>query len=86
MKNSKLENSKFKYFTQLELENIRAFGTKQILKLADENGNPTQWTVLLGDNGVGKSTLLECFGWMKPDLAEKPDLGISFVFKPNPSD
>jgi predicted ATP-binding protein involved in virulence len=70
MKNSKLKNSKFKYFTQLELENVRAFGTKQILKLADENGDPTQWTVLLGDNGVGKSTLLECFGWMMPNLAD----------------
>src|SRR5215213_4928836 len=64
-----MKNSKFKYFTQLELENVRAFGIRQVLKLADENGNPTQWTVLLGDNGVGKTTLLQCFGWMKPDLA-----------------
>lgn len=66
-----MNNSKFKYFTQLELENVRAFGTKQVLKLTDDNGNPTQWTVLLGDNGVGKTTLLQCFGWMKPDLANE---------------
>lgn len=64
-----MNNSKFKYVTQLELENVRAFGSKQILKLTDDNGNPTQWTVLLGDNGVGKTTLLQCLGWMKPDLA-----------------
>jgi energy-coupling factor transporter ATP-binding protein EcfA2 len=64
-----MKNSKFKYFTQLEVENVRVFGKKQVLKLADDNFHPTQWTLLLGDNGVGKTTLLECFGWLEPDLA-----------------
>ena len=29
---------------------------------------PIQWTLILGDNGVGKTTLLQCLAWMKPDL------------------
>ena len=49
------------YFLSLTVENIRCFGPPQRLDLADEKGHPAQWTVLLGDNGVGKTTLLQCF-------------------------
>jgi ABC-type multidrug transport system ATPase subunit len=47
------------YFLSLELENVRCFGKKQKLDLSDGNGNPARWTVILGDNGTGKTTLLE---------------------------
>lgn len=47
------------YFLSLSLENVRCFGAKQILDLSDRNGRPAQWTVILGDNGTGKTTLLE---------------------------
>ena len=54
------------YFSSLELENVRCFGGCQVLKLTDEQGRPAQWTLLLGDNGVGKTTLLQCLAWMRP--------------------
>lgn len=58
------------YFTSLNLENVRRFGGKFYLDLIDENGNLAQWTLLLGDNGVGKTTLLQCLGWMRPVLVD----------------
>ena len=54
------------YFSSLELENVRCFGERQVLKLVDDQGRPVQWTLLLGDNGVGKTTLLQCLAWMRP--------------------
>jgi energy-coupling factor transporter ATP-binding protein EcfA2 len=48
------------YFLSLEVENVRCFGPRQKLDLSDGNGRPAQWTVILGDNGTGKTTLLEC--------------------------
>lgn len=54
------------YFSSLELENVRCFGRSQALSLTDDAGNPVQWTLILGDNGVGKTTLLQCLAWMRP--------------------
>jgi hypothetical protein len=54
------------YFKCLKLENVRSFGNEQPLDLTDESGNLARWTLLLGDNGVGKTTLLQCLGWMRP--------------------
>ncbi len=53
------------YFLSLEVENVLCFKDKQILDLTDKNGNPAQWTVILGDNGVGKTTLLRCLAGME---------------------
>lgn len=47
------------YFLSLEVENARCFGRKQKLDLSDGNGKWKPWTVLLGENGVGKTTLLQ---------------------------
>ena len=54
------------YFSSLELANVRCFGKRQVLELTDDEGRPAQWTLLLGDNGVGKTTLLQCLAWMRP--------------------
>jgi predicted ATP-binding protein involved in virulence len=51
---------------QLILENIRSFDGEQVLDLTDGKGNPARWTLLLGDNGVGKTTLLECIVGLTP--------------------
>lgn len=59
------------YFASLELENVRCFGERQILDLTDDEGRLAQWTILLGDNGVGKTTLLQCLAWMRPIPASK---------------
>src|SRR5437868_3998390 len=47
------------YFLSLTVENVRCFGPEQTLDLSDGQGCPAQWTIILGDNGVGKTTLLQ---------------------------
>jgi hypothetical protein len=47
------------YLLSLEIENVRSFKDAQRLVLADAQGLPRRWTVLLGDNGLGKTTLLQ---------------------------
>ena len=54
------------YFLSLDVENVRCFGKKQTLKLTKEDGSPAQWTIILGDNGTGKTTLLQCLAEMEP--------------------
>jgi predicted ATP-binding protein involved in virulence len=46
------------YFRSLTIENVRCFGPKQTLDLSDGKGRPAQWTIILGNNGVGKTTIL----------------------------
>lgn len=60
--------SPFVYFTRLRLANVRSFGEGQKLDLVDKDGHPARWTLILGDNGVGKTTLLECLALMRPTL------------------
>lgn len=48
------------YFLSLTVRNIRCFGdAPQKLDLSDRNGHPAQWTLILGNNGTGKTTLLQ---------------------------
>src|SRR5207247_2318247 len=47
------------YFLSLSLENVRCFGPKQTLDLSDGKGKPARWTIILGINGTGKTTLLQ---------------------------
>ena len=54
------------YFSTLEIENVKSFGEKQILDLKNSEGKISPWTLILGDNGVGKTTLLKCLAWMIP--------------------
>ncbi len=48
------------YFLELELENVRCFGEKVKIDLRDpkDPSKPARWTVLVGENGVGKTTVL----------------------------
>lgn len=46
------------YFLSLTVENYRTFGPKQTLDLGNGKGRPAPFTVILGDNGTGKTSLL----------------------------
>ena len=55
------------YFLSLSVENARCFKQKQTLDLSNGHGRPAQWTLILGDNGVGKTTLLQLIALMQPE-------------------
>ena len=62
------------YFTEIEIENIKCFSGKQALRLTNINGSISPWTLILGNNGSGKTTMLKCIAWMT--AAEETDLDI----------
>jgi ABC-type branched-subunit amino acid transport system ATPase component len=47
------------YFLSLSLENVRSFGAKQTINFLNRQDQIAQWTIILGDNGVGKTTILK---------------------------
>src|SRR5262249_45956604 len=53
-------------FLSLELENVRCFSEKQRLDLSDGHGRPARWTILLGENGTGKTTILQLLAAGEP--------------------
>lgn len=56
------------YFLSMTLEQVRCFGPSQTLDLRDAEGRPAQWTIILGENGVGKTTLLQCLCAIRPTV------------------
>lgn len=62
-KNMKIEHS---YFHSLELKGVGCFKDKQSLDLSDGNSNYSKWTLILGDNGTGKTTLLKVLDRFQP--------------------
>lgn len=53
------EKPKACYVLSLSVENVRCFGPKQTLDLSNGHGRPAPWTIILGENGTGKTTLLQ---------------------------
>jgi AAA domain, putative AbiEii toxin, Type IV TA system len=54
------------YFLSLKLQKVRCFGPEQTLDLSDGKGRPAQWTILLGNNGTGKTTVLQALVAFQP--------------------
>lgn len=48
------------YVRSISLKNIKCFGPEQLVSLVGSGNKPAMWTVILGDNGSGKSTILKC--------------------------
>lgn len=56
------------YFLGMKLTQVRCFGPEQTLDLRDSGGRPARWTIILGENGVGKTTLLQCLCAIRPTV------------------
>ncbi len=56
------------YFLSLTVENFRCFGPAQTLDLSRGENRPAPWTIILGENGVGKTTLLQCLAALQPQF------------------
>lgn len=54
------------YLKSLEIEHVRCFGKKQKIDFTDTEGKIAQWTVILGDNGTGKTSILRSIVSMLP--------------------
>jgi len=52
-------SEKAAYFLNLRIETFRCFGDVQRLDLSDSKGSWRKWTLILGDNGTGKTSLLK---------------------------
>lgn len=46
------------YFNKLYMKNVRCFKGNHEIDLGNGKGEPSQWTVILGNNNVGKTTIL----------------------------
>ena len=69
MKNEKSDkhiNKNHSYFYSIKLQDVNCFKTMQTLDLSDGKGSFSPWTVILGDNGTGKTTLLKVLDRVQP--------------------
>jgi hypothetical protein len=48
------------YCRKITITNFRCFSGPTEISFLDANGRPSQWTVILGENGIGKTSLLQC--------------------------
>ena len=59
------------YFTRLELDNVKSFAEGQFVDLTSDGVHPARWTLILGENNTGKTTVLQCLARMRPDVANR---------------
>jgi len=57
------------YFKSLTIEDVKCFKGKHTIDLSDGNEKPAQWTVILGNNNTGKTTILKCLAMLTPGLS-----------------
>ncbi len=69
----------FPYFKRLTLENVRCFGEKQTVDFTDGNGKPARWTLILGENGTGKTTILRALASVLFSLEKWSNLRLDYV-------
>jgi len=54
------------YYRTLEFSNLKCFRGQHRVDLRGRDERPSLWTLLLGENGVGKTTILQMLAWMRP--------------------
>jgi len=74
------------YFASLTIENVKCFKDKQTIDLSNGNDKPALWTVILGNNNTGKTTLLKCLADLEPKPKPKPKYIDSFTIEVDPYD
>lgn len=61
------------YFGSLAITDVKCFKGEHTIDLSDGNGTPAMWTVILGNNNTGKTTLLRCLANLEPKLFDLPE-------------
>jgi energy-coupling factor transporter ATP-binding protein EcfA2 len=58
------------YCRSIKISNFRCFEKSTEISLTDSKGLPAQWTVILGENGIGKTSILQCLAGasIRPDI------------------
>ncbi len=54
------------YLSEIKIENVKCFKKQQTLDLTTNEGKPANWTIILGDNGTGKTTILQLLAQLIP--------------------
>jgi energy-coupling factor transporter ATP-binding protein EcfA2 len=62
------------YLLSVDVENVRCFGSRQTLQLSGERAKPFAWTVIFGDNGTGKTTLLQAVCGIASTLQDRKEV------------
>ncbi len=47
------------YLRNLSIENLRTFGKRQTISFTDKDNKPNLWNIIIGDNGIGKTSILK---------------------------
>lgn len=63
----KPDKKEFSYFYKIEFQGVNCFKDAQVLDLSTTENKYAQWTIILGDNGTGKTTLLKILDRLQPD-------------------
>lgn len=59
------KRDKFHYL-ELKLANVRSFAGEQVFDFRRSDGTAARWCVILGENGVGKTTAMQALAMMRP--------------------
>ncbi len=71
------EKASTAYFASLALTDVKCFKGENEINLSDDKENYAKWTVILGNNNTGKTTILKCLALLEA-IREEEDTEIKF--------